>query len=1038
MTDAPQPATLSLAMERRIDAVCRRFETAWQSGQRPVIEEYLGEIPPEGRSALLAELVKLDVCYRRPAGEQPTLDDYRKRFPNDTELLERVMNASAAEATSAASNDTASSTPDWSPAGGPRYVPVRFHAKGGLGEVHVARDAELRRDVALKRIQGQYAGDAESRRRFLAEAEITGRLEHPGVVPVYGLVQGEDGEPCYAMRFIDGETLADAIRRLHGAGPDPSGLALRQLLARFVTVCNTLAYAHSRGIVHRDLKPANVMLGKFGETLVVDWGLAKPFDRDNAARSSGEESLVPAATPPLADTAETGGTRTGAALGTPAYMSPEQARGDRDRMGPASDVFGLGAILYALLTGRAPYEGGPDEAVRRAARAEFPSPRSINRAVPPALEAVCVKAMAADPGNRYPSALALAVDVERWLADEPVSAASEPVFVRTRRWVRKHPAIVATLTASLLVGLLGLAGGLYFVSAQRAIAEQNLAYAKKGNEVLGSVFGGLHPKQNYATVAEFAQALRANLSRAVAELDDLAFGDPHTVAVMQNNLGVSLLGLGQPREAAAVLEKALATCQAKLGPDHPDTLKSMINLSASYGHLGRHAEALRLDQRALEPMKVKLGSDHPDTLRCMHNLAAGNAALGRHDKALALHRHTLELQKAKLGPEHIDTLWSMNSLAACYIDLGRYDEALALLPNALELQKAKLGTDHPYTLRCMNYLAISYIFFGRADEALTLLPQALELMKAKLGPDHPDTLRCMNNLVISYLAQGRYDEALPLGRQGLELMKAKLGLDHSDTLRCMNNLGVSYDGLGRHDEALSVQRQMLEIQKTKLGPDHPNTLYRMKMVADSYTKLGRIVEAAALHEVTLRIRRDKLGPDHPDTLLDITSLVESYVLLDRGNDALALIDDALPRAIGNPGVHPQVVPQLMDSRVRIFEKKYDPVGCRATAQMWEELNRTDVGSLYNAACFRSVCAAVELGNKEPSAGEQAERAIAWLTKAVTAGFTDAEQMKKDPDLAALRDRDDFKKLVADLEAKAAAAKPAGKAAPAKPDGKPAP
>ncbi len=229
------------------------------------------------------------------------------------------------------------------------YGGLRFHAAGALGEVFVARDAELNRDVALKFLKPGRNRDPESLRRFLQEAEVTGRLEHPGVVPIYALGADGNGAPCYAMRFIRGETLQDAIDAFHAAdrpGRDPSerSMALRELLNRFVSICNTVGYAHSRGILHRDLKPRNVMLGKFDETLVVDWGLAKPFARREAAPGAGEEALRlgPGST-------DDAGAPTVGMVGTLAYMSPEQARGDI--VGPASDEFSLGAILYAILTG---------------------------------------------------------------------------------------------------------------------------------------------------------------------------------------------------------------------------------------------------------------------------------------------------------------------------------------------------------------------------------------------------------------------------------------------------------------------------------------------------------------------------------------------------------------------------------------------------------------------------------------------------------------------------------------------------------------
>ena len=217
-------------------------------------------------------------------------------------------------------------------------------------------------------------------------------------MPIYALGTDGSGAPCYAMRFIRGETLQNLIDAFHAAekpGRDPSerSLALRELLNRFVSICNTMAYAHSRGILHRDLKPRNVMLGKYDETLVVDWGLAKPVDRGKAARAVGEETLTPGS----GSSDSRSDTPTVGVVGTPAYMSPEQAEARWDLVGPASDIFSLGGILYAILTGQAPYQGRKvGEILEKVKRCEFPRPRQIKPGVPRALEAICLAAMASN------------------------------------------------------------------------------------------------------------------------------------------------------------------------------------------------------------------------------------------------------------------------------------------------------------------------------------------------------------------------------------------------------------------------------------------------------------------------------------------------------------------------------------------------------------------------------------------------------------------------------------------------------------------
>jgi WD40 repeat protein/serine/threonine protein kinase len=309
---------------------------------------------------------------------------------------------------------------------GERFQVLRPHARGGLGEVFLALDGALNRAVALKELPTHRAHDAGVQARFLFEAQITGRLEHPGIVPVYSLGRHADGRPFYAMRLIEGETLRTAIERFHrggrsiapvqARGGDDRELAFRRLLRSVIDVCNAVAYAHSRGVVHRDIKPENIMLGPFGETLVVDWGIAKLLPRPERDLQGHEPVSAPEHFPlPSADASLT---QPGARVGTPRYMSPEQAAGDLEAVGPASDIYSLGVVLYCVLVGHDPF---PDEDVAtvldRVCRGIYPAPRRLRRSVDPALEAICLKAMALDPRDRHARALDLASALEAWLAD---------------------------------------------------------------------------------------------------------------------------------------------------------------------------------------------------------------------------------------------------------------------------------------------------------------------------------------------------------------------------------------------------------------------------------------------------------------------------------------------------------------------------------------------------------------------------------------------------------------------------------------------
>lgn len=372
-----------------------------------------------------------------------------------------------------------------------RFKILRPHAQGGLGKVSVARDQELNRDVALKEIRFQYADDESARARFVMEAEVTGGLEHPSIVPVYGLGCFSDGRPYYAMRFIKGDSLKDVVDRFHQAGQSASSdtqdgtnertVELRRLLQRFIDVCQAIEYAHSRGVIHRDIKPANIMLGDYGETLVVDWGLAKPLGHKEIASSPDAESLadpVPSLIPASGSSVEA--TRMGSTIGTLQFMGPEQAAGRVDLVGPPTDIYSLGATLYYILTGRASVNGKTRGDLLKAVQAgDIAPPSTVVRGVSKSLDAVCMKAMALQPQDRYASAMALARDLERWLADEPVSVHRESRTDRLARWLRRNRAWFRAVAIATLAIITVLLVAVFLINGQRNVADQQRQLAEK-------------------------------------------------------------------------------------------------------------------------------------------------------------------------------------------------------------------------------------------------------------------------------------------------------------------------------------------------------------------------------------------------------------------------------------------------------------------------------------------------------------------------------------------------------------------------------
>ncbi len=379
---------------------------AWVLSKKTSLEQILislGEID-EKTSQLLTALVDRHLEYHEHNPPQSlaalsSVEEIKTRLKaiQDTDLEQSLLHLKSHRR--ATGSDVLLGTPS-SKRG--RFRVLRRHKSGGLGTVHVARDEELNRDVALKEVRPEYAEIQAARERLQVEAEITGGLEHPGIVPVYGLGIHDDGNPFYCMRFIKGQSLKDAIAEFHASKAQlPASLLnlkLRGLLGRFINVCDAVGYAHCRSVLHRDLKPGNIMLGKYGETLVVDWGLAKATGGLPQTVTDTEMPIIPKSGSTAAPTVA------GSAMGTPDYMSPEQAAGDLDHLGPATDVYSLGATLYCLLTGRPPITGATlSEKLERAREGRFATPSQIDRWVPKALEAICLKAMARIPGDRYAS-----------------------------------------------------------------------------------------------------------------------------------------------------------------------------------------------------------------------------------------------------------------------------------------------------------------------------------------------------------------------------------------------------------------------------------------------------------------------------------------------------------------------------------------------------------------------------------------------------------------------------------------------------------
>jgi serine/threonine-protein kinase len=416
--DSRNDGSLPLPQAQRINAICDRFERAWQAGPRPRLEDYLDEVPEPERSALLRELIALDMAYRQQAGEQPQPDDYRARF-SFVSLPSPVTSADPLATSPEVHGAAATSLPQV-----PGYELLRELGRGGMGVVYLARQVALKRVVALKMILvGAHAGPAEVA-RFRREAEAAARLQHPHIVQVHEIGVHE-GLPYLSLEYVEGGSLAQKL----------AGTSLRPRESAWLveTLARAVQGAHQRGIVHRDLKPANVLLTGVGDPKITDFGLAKCLDDAS------------------------GPTATKAILGTPSYMAPEQAGGQSRQVGPAADVYALGAILYELLTGRPPFKADtPLETLQQVQFREPVLPSRLKPKLPRDLVTICLKCLQKEPARRYGSAEELAEDLRRFRAGESIRGRSVSRTEKLWRWCRRNPTVAAltTVIALLVVALI--------------------------------------------------------------------------------------------------------------------------------------------------------------------------------------------------------------------------------------------------------------------------------------------------------------------------------------------------------------------------------------------------------------------------------------------------------------------------------------------------------------------------------------------------------------------------------------------------------
>ena len=731
-----------------------------------------------------------------------------------------------------------------------RYSRTQLHAKGGIGQVWLARDGDLGREVALKELRPERGTSPEAWARFVAEARITGQLEHPGIVPVYELaVHPEDGDPFYTMRFIRGKTLFQAIRDHHEkraagrAGP----LDRAALLTDFVSLCNTVGYAHSRGVIHRDLKGQNVVLGDFGEVMLLDWGIAKLVGEGDPGRGPATSGALP----PLAaadDGAGRDATGRGQVIGTPAYMAPEQAEGRNDAIDARTDVYSLGAILYEILAGRPPFEGSSTvELLRKVAAGTPTPPHQVAPGAPRALEAACLKAMARRPADRYPTPLALADDVRRWLADEPVAAFRDPWTTRLARLAKRHRTAVAAAGALLATAVVALAIAAVVVGRERDEARLQRRQARQAVD------------DNYTRVAEEWLADRLDplqrefLTKALAYYRDFAGPDAGDIGLRQERgraylrMGDVLRKLGPRAEAEPAYRQAVAILGRVAADDPADARHRDGQAEATYRlgaeraarrGAGELDEAARLFRQAIALQEAVLAEAATPSRRValgrtLDALADLLRVTGRPDDAEAAFRRAIPLLERAAAdqpgevPPRQELGAALDGLGILLKARGRADEARAAVARAvgvfepLVADAPTLPAPRDALARAYNTLGLLLREAGMEAEARVVLDKEAALNR-RLAEDYPgrpgyrrDLARALTNLGVIEREANRLAEAEPRFAEALKLLE-RLQIDDPgdrkdarDLAGCLVNFADLR--LGRKGESEPLYRRSLKI-----------------------------------------------------------------------------------------------------------------------------------------------------------------------------------------------------------------------------------
>jgi eukaryotic-like serine/threonine-protein kinase len=782
--------------------------------------------------------------------------------------------------------------PSYSLAGaviGPYHL-LQLLGHGGMGEVWLAEQKQpVRRRAAIKLIKAGM-DTREVVARFESERQALALMNHPAIAKVFDAGSTPEGRPYFVMEYVSGIPITTYC--------DKHKLTTRQRLELFVRVCDGVQHAHQKAILHRDLKPSNILVGEIDGVpapRIIDFGVAKA-----TAQGLTDGTMF---------------TRAGTVVGTPGYMSPEQADSAGADVDTRTDVYSLGVVLYELLVGALPldFSATPIEEVQRKLREEdAPRPSTklrtltekssaaaqnrgsdgptLVRQLRGDLDAITLKALEKDRARRYATPAELAADIGRYLNNQPVLARPASAWYRSRKYIRRHRVAVAvTATAALL--LIAFAAA-QTIELRRVRRERDRA--DRVTEFMTGMFKVSDPSEARGNDIR----AREILDKASQDIDTGLAKEPELRAQMMDVMGNVYRSLGLYAKSESLLRRAISIRRQALGPDHPDTLKSMFNLANVLDEDSKYSEAEKLARETADVRSRVLGAQNHDTLAAMSRLAVITQDQGHYAEAEKLDRNVLDTTKRVFGPQdqlYIDTLQD-SAIVSAY--QGKYSNAENAFREVLDIDRRKLGPDNPRVLDDTGNLASTLLYEQHYDEAEKLYRGILPQLRRARGPDHPRTLLVAGNLALTLKDEKRYPEAEQLFRETLEIKRKKLGPEHRSTLVTMGNLADTLTAQGKYSESEQLVRQTLETERRTLGPDHSDTLATMVGLADVLKKEKRYSESEMVFEQALDGLRRAVGPQHPDTANTAYNLAAVLALEGKRDAAFTNLRFAVEHALG--------------------------------------------------------------------------------------------------------------------------------------------